>query len=77
MAQLYFQYTSLEGELTDRHAAAVANLDEAREAAVLIVQSLISTPTTEDWRSWVLHVSDDSGAEIFALTFASVLGKPH
>jgi hypothetical protein len=77
MAQLYFQYTSLEGELTDRHAAAVANLAEAREAATLIIQSLIRTPTTEDWRSWVLHVSDDSGEEIFAVPFASILGKLH
>ena len=77
MAQLYFQYTSLEGELTDRHAAEVGSLDEAHEAAALVVQSLIRAPIAEDWRSWVLHVSDDSGAEIFALTFASVLGKPH
>ena len=77
MAQLYFQYTSLEGELTDRHDAGVANLAEAREAAALVVQSLISEPIAEDWRSWVLHVSDESGAEVFALPFASMLGKPH
>ncbi|MFY9955564.1 DUF6894 family protein [Bradyrhizobium sp.] len=77
MAQLYFQYTSLERELTDRHAAVVANPAEAHEAAALVVQSLISAPIAEDWRSWVLHVSDDSGAEIFTLPFASMLGKPH
>jgi hypothetical protein len=77
MAQLYFQYTSLEGELTDRHVAAVANLAEAREAAALVVESLIRAPIAEDWRSWVLHVSDESGEEIFALPFASMLGKPH
>jgi hypothetical protein len=77
MAQLYFQYTSLEGELTDRHAAVVTDLDEAHLAAALVVQSLIMAPIAEDWRSWVLHVSDDSGTEIFALPFASMLGKPH
>jgi len=34
-------------------------------------------PSTEDWRDWVLHVSDDIGEEIFCLPFASLLGKPH
>jgi hypothetical protein len=77
MAELYFQYTSLEGELTDRHVAVVTDLDQAHEAAALVVQALISAPIAEDWRSWVLHVSDDSGAELFALPFASMLGKPH
>ena len=77
MAQLYFQYTSLEGELTDRHVAVVGDPAEAREAAALVVESLIMAPIAEDWRSWVLHVSDDSGAEIFTLPFASMLGKPH
>jgi hypothetical protein len=55
----------------------VGSLDEAHEAAALVVQSLIRAPIAEDWRSWVLHVSDDSGAEIFTLPFASMLGKPH
>jgi hypothetical protein len=77
MAQLYFQYTSLEGELTDRHVAVVGDPAEAREAAALVVESLIRAPIAEDWRSWVLHVSDESGEEIFALPFASMLGKPH
>jgi hypothetical protein len=31
----------------------------------------------EDWRDWTLHVSDDLDQEIFALSFSSVLGKPH
>jgi len=31
----------------------------------------------EDWRGWVLHVSDESGEEIFNLPFDSLLGKPH
>jgi hypothetical protein len=35
------------------------------------------TPGAEDWRNWVLHVTDEFGEEIFALPFASVLGKPH
>jgi hypothetical protein len=34
-------------------------------------------PSAEDWRNWVLHVSDALGDEIFALPFASLLGKPH
>jgi hypothetical protein len=42
----------------------------------MVVRTLIMGPGEEDWRSWVLHVSDDLGDEIFAVPFASVLGKP-
>ena len=31
----------------------------------------------EDWRDWVLHVSDDQGDELFVVPFTFVLGKPH
>ncbi len=42
-----------------------------------MVHSLIMTPVLEDWRGWVLHVTDRDGEEIFDLPFASMLGKPH
>jgi hypothetical protein len=41
------------------------------------VRSLIMTLTLEDWRAWVLHVTDDDGEEIFSVPFTSQLGKPH
>lgn len=50
---------------------------EAHEQAALVVRSLLMAPTAEDWRGWVLHVSDDLGEEIFAVPFASILGKLH
>jgi hypothetical protein len=28
-------------------------------------------------RSWILHVSDNLGDELFVVPFAFVLGKPH
>jgi hypothetical protein len=31
----------------------------------------------EDWRRWVLHVTDQDGEEVFALPFSSLLGKPN
>lgn len=77
MAQVYFHYSNTEGELTDRSGAAVGNLIEAHDHAALVVRSIIAAPGEEDWRSWILHVSDDLGEEIFSLPFASVLGKPH
>jgi hypothetical protein len=77
MAQVYFHCSNTEGVLIDRSGAAVGDLAEARDHATLVVQSLIMAPSLEDWRSWVLHVSDDAGEEIFILPFASVLGKPH
>ena len=77
MAQLNFHCSSSQGTLIDRCGAAVYDLAEARDHAALVVRSLIMAPGPEDWRGWVLHVSDDDGEEIFDLPFASVLGKPH
>jgi hypothetical protein len=31
----------------------------------------------EDWRSWVLHVNDELGKELFIVLFSFVFGRPH
>jgi hypothetical protein len=77
MAQVYFHCSNQVGVSIDRCGSAVADLTEAREHAVLVVRSLIMTATLEDWRIWVLHVTDDRGDEIFSVPFASEIGKPH
>jgi len=77
MTELYFHYSNAKGALVDRRAAVVTDLAEARAYAELVVRSLITRPGPEDWRGWVLHVSDDLGDEILALPFASILGKLH
>lgn len=77
MAQIYFHCSTAEGVLIDRSGAALGDLAEARDLAALVVQSLIMAPSLEDWRGWVLHVSDDCGDEILIMPFASMLGKPH
>jgi hypothetical protein len=41
------------------------------------VQSFTSERSLEDWRDWVLHVSDDQGDELFVVPFVFVLRKPH
>jgi hypothetical protein len=41
------------------------------------VRSLTATRSLEDWRGWMLHVSDDLRDELFVIPFAFVLGKPH
>ena len=77
MAQIYFHCSTSERVLIDRSGAALGDLAEARDHAALVMQSLIRSPSMEDWRGWVLHVSDDCGDEILIVPFASVLGKPH
>ena len=77
MVQVFFHCSNTEGILVDRHGAAVSNLTEARERAAQIMRSMIMMPGAEDWREWVLHVSDDDGEEIFDLPFTALLGKPH
>ena len=77
MFQFYFDCSNAEQILVDRYGAAVRDLAEARDHAALVMRSLIMAPGDEDWRRWVVHISDDSGAEIFDLPFTSLLGKPH
>jgi hypothetical protein len=77
MAQIYFHCSSAEGVLLDRRGSDVEDLAEAREHAVGVVRRFISAPGPEDWRQWILHVSDRDGEEIFALPFSSLLGKLH
>jgi Domain of unknown function (DUF6894) len=77
MAQVYFHCSNTQGVLIDRRGAAIGNLDEAREHAAFVVRSLITAPGPEDWRGWVLHVSDHDGEELFVMPFAAAIGKLH
>ncbi|MGA8900003.1 DUF6894 family protein [Bradyrhizobium sp.] len=77
MAQLFFHCSNDDGVWIDRRLAATSNLTEAMEQATRVVRSLIMAPSHEDWRGWTLHASDDFGDEVFAMPFASVLGKSH
>jgi hypothetical protein len=77
MVQVYFHCSNTEGTLIDRSGAAVSNLTEARDRAAQIMRSMILTPSSEDWRDWVIHVSGSDGEEIFDLPFTAMLGKPH
>ena len=77
MAQIYFHCSNPKGVLLDRRGAAVDDLAEARDQAACVVHSLTMTRSAEDWRRWILHVSDDLGDELFVVPFAFVLGKPH
>lgn len=77
MAQVYFHCSNSREVRVDQFGAAVSDLAEARDYAACVVRSLIMEQSAEDWRDWVVHVSDDFDDEIFAVPFSSVLGKPH
>ena len=77
MAQLYFHCSNSREVRVDQFGAAVSDLAEARDRAACLVRSLIMERSAEDWRDWVVHVSDDFHDEIFAVPFSSVLGKPN
>ena len=77
MTQVYFHCSTPQGVVIDRTGAAVEDLAEACEHADRVVRSLIMKPGAEDWRGWVLHVSDELDEEILVMPFAFVLGKPH
>ena len=77
MTQVYFHCSNSQGVVVDRDGVAVDDLKEARDRATSVVRSLTMTHTAEDWRNWILHVSDNLGEELFIVPFAFVLGKPH
>jgi len=77
MAHIYLHRSNDRGVVLDRSGSDVADLAEARQCAVRAIQSLIAIPGPEDWREWILHVSDEEGEEIFDVPFASVLGRSH
>jgi sirohydrochlorin ferrochelatase len=77
MTQVYFHCSNPKKVFVDRRGAVVDDIAEARDHATSVVQSLTKTRSLEDWRDWVLHVSDDQGDELFVVPFAFVLGNPH
>jgi len=77
MTQVHFHCSNGQRVLVSSCDTEVADLDEAREQAAMVVQSLIATPGAEDWRGWVLHVRDDLGDEVFALPFKALIRYLH
>ncbi|MFB9261607.1 DUF6894 family protein [Bradyrhizobium erythrophlei] len=77
MTEVYFHYSNARDVLIDRSGTAMDDLAEARDHAEALVRSLIMTPSSEDWRGWILHMTDNDSDDVFALPFAAVLGKPH
>jgi hypothetical protein len=77
MTEVYFNCSSPGHILRDRRGLTVRSFSEAYAEAERFVRDLVKTPTLEDWRGWELRVTDETGAEIFAIPFAAVVGKLH
>ena len=77
MAQVYFHCSNSREIRIAQSGVVVSDLAEARDHAASVVQSMIRESSAEDWRDWVVHVSDAYDDEIFEVSFSSVLGKPH
>ncbi len=69
MTQVYFHCSNTKKVFVDYRGAVVDDLDDARDQATHIVRSLTEVGNLEDWRDWVLHVSDDLGDELFVVPF--------
>jgi hypothetical protein len=77
MTQVYFHCSNTKKVFVDRSGVVVDDLAEARDHATRVVRSFTNELSLEDWRDWVMHVSDDQGDELFVVPFAFVLGKPN
>jgi hypothetical protein len=77
MTHVYFHRSTTKKVFLDHHGAVVNDLAEARDHATRLVKSFTNERSLEDWRDWVLHVSDDQGEELFVVPFVFVLGRPH
>jgi hypothetical protein len=77
MTQVYFHRSNAKKVFLDHCGALVNDLAEARDHATRLVQSFSKERNLEDWRDWVVHVSNDQGDELFVVPFTFVLGKSH
>jgi len=77
MTQVYFHRSTTKKVFLDHYGAVVNDLAEARDHATRLVQSFTNERSLEDWRHWVLHVSDDQGDGLFVVPLVLVLGKRH
>ena len=77
MPSVYFCWSDADHDLIDRRAAVVTDFKEASTIADRLVHALITAPTTDDWRGWTLRATDEYGDEIFAVPFATAIGRLH
>lgn len=77
MTQVYFRCSNTKKVFLDSRGAVVGDLAEACDHATRVVRSVTNECSLEDWRDWVVHVSDDQGDELFVVPFTLVLGKPY
>jgi hypothetical protein len=77
MAQIYFHYSTSETVVVDPRANTAEDFFDLHDQATRNVRALITAPCPEDWRDWVLHVSDGNGDELFTMPFSSLLGRPN
>ena len=67
MTDVFFHCSDKEHVLIDRSGAAINGLIEACEHAERLARSYIMMASAEDWRNWVVRVTDERGDELFAL----------
>ena len=77
MTQVYFHCSNTKKVFVDYCGAVVDDIAVARAHATRVVESVTSERSLDDWRDWVLHVSDDRGDELFIVPFTFVLSKAH
>lgn len=77
MTEVYFHCSDANHDLIDRRGTAVADLTEACAHALRLVHMMMAEPNTEDWRGWELRATDELGAELFVIPFASAIGRLH
>ena len=77
MTRIFFHCSNTRKVFLDYRGTMVDDLTDARDHATRVVQSVTNERSLEDWRDWILHVSDDQGDELFVVPFTFVLGKPN
>ena len=77
MTQMYFYCSNTNKVFVDYCGAVADDLAEARYKGTRVVQSFAYWHSLENWRNWVLHVSEDQGGEQFVLPFTFMLRKPN
>ena len=73
--RLYFDLTNSEQTIPDVHGIEVAGVEQARRAALEMIQQLRDDDPAmaQDWSGWTLRAVDAAGEVVFAIALDGIL----
>jgi hypothetical protein len=77
MHRVYFHCTGPSAVVVDQLGTVAENFRDVQARAAAIVTALMADSVSQDWRDWMVHVSDEDGDDMFTMPFSSVMARLH